>query len=430
MEKKKMIANMDGRFGQRSASKFVQLVPIFAFFFFLAIMAMPHAADIFGWRVPDLLDPFSSAPAAAGQPIAPDMSWFRLSLIVLLLNAFMGAAGYVLAGMLGPKVAAWAKQVLYGTAKSALIVLFIFAGFTVTTCQGAGGSSTSGAVCVGFLQMQRAISFTQTVRNTISLEFGTMTAATAALSTVLNITPYFRPAGIIGISFSLSPAFRPLFDALGILLSLLSVATGEWFVQTWLLLFIQSRMLSILLPMGLFLRAYGFPRPGDALIAIAVGFFFVYPFMLNVSSYAIESYLQAEFGPGPLVQSSNGGFYSSFSECVSASSAQGQSVVCYFKLASKGVWEQVKGLVGNISPGAGLMLFGFTQLLTGSLPSAAVVALLILYTLAMLKVSIFYILVVSIIIPLFILLVVLTFIKELAGFLGTQMDFSAFERLI
>ncbi|VVB56471.1 Uncharacterised protein [uncultured archaeon] len=451
MDEKKTDAKQSGRFGpssstpsppftipsRQAALSFLSRPQTWALFFSALFMlcmlagASGAGTQIFGWSVPSFFDRFLPAPVSNGAVMPPDTTWFRLSMIVIILNATMGAIGYTLGGMLGPQVSAWSKQFLYSAAKSAFIVLFIFAGFNITTCQGAGGSATSGTICVGFLQIERAVSFTETIRNTIGLEFGTMTAATAVLSTFLNITPYFRPAGIIGISFSLSPAFRPLFDALGILLSLLSVATGEWFVQSWLLLFIKGRMLSLFLPVGLFLRAWAFPRAGDALIAIAVGFFFVYPFMLNVSAYAIQNYLVSEYGTAQVVQASgNHGFYTDFSACTAATRSQGQSVVCFFKLGSQGAFDAIKSLTRNISPGGGLLAFGLVQLLTGALPNAIVVSLLILYTLAMLKVSIFYVLVVSIIIPLFILFIVLTVIKEIAGFLGTQMDFSAFEKLI
>ena len=66
----------------------------------------------------------------------------------------------------------------------------------------------------------------------------------------------------------------------------------------------------------------------------------------------------------------------------------------------------------------------------GARPAALVISFMIFYLLAIIKASLFYILVVSIIIPLFILFITLTLIAELAKFLGTQMDFSAFERLI
>ncbi len=402
----------------------------FALFLLGIFSGISSGADVFGWKVPAFFDRFLPAPVSSGHYIPPDRSWFNLCMLMLLLQTCIGAVGYILGGMLGPKVTAWAKQFLYSTAKSCFIVIFIFAGFNITTCQGAGGSATTGTFCIGLLQMQRAMSFTETIRNTISIEFATMTAATALLSTFLNITPYFRPAGIIGISFSLSPAFRPLFDALGILLSLLSVAAGEWFVQSWLLGFIRDRMLPLFLPIGLFLRSWAFPRAGDALIAIALGFFFVYPFMLNVSAYAIQRYIVSEYGTPYVVQGSNNVMYSNFDACTDASSRSGQSFLCYFKLGTQGAWDSIQGLTKNITPGGGLLLFGMVQLLTGALPNALIVSLLILYTLAMLKVSIFYVLVVSIIIPLFILFIVLTVIKEIAGFLGTQMDFSAFEKLI
>lgn len=404
---------------------------LLSFFSIFALAAASHAAvEVFGIRLPDFLDPLFGTPVSLGLLVPPDTSWFNLSMLALLINYLIAALGYILAGMLGPKVSAWSKQLIYANTKSLIIVLFIFAGFSITTCSSHGGSSSQGIVCVGFLQIERAISFVETVRNTIMLEFGTLTATTASLSLVLNITPYLRPAGIIGISFSLSPAFRPLFDILGILLSLLSAATGEWFVQTWLLVFIKSRMLSILLPLGIFLRAFGMRGGGDALIAIAVGFFFVYPFMLNASAYAIERYLQAEYGPGDVVQSSDGQAYSSFWQCTDASTRKGSSILCYFKLATKGALENVKSLLKYIELEGGLLIFALMMLFAGALPTAAAISFAILYFLALLKVSIFYVVIVSIVIPVFIFMVVLAFIKELSAFLGTPIDLSAFEKLI
>jgi len=402
--------------------------PIPIFVLLLLINISSADTKLFGWSIPTFFDRFLSAPVASGVPLPPDMSWFTLCIIVLLLNAMCGALGVILGGLLGPKVTAWGKRSLYDTAKSAFIVLFIFAGFQLTTASW-GSSTCKGAVCIGFLQLERAISFAETIRGTITMEFGTLTAATAVLSSFLNITPYFRPAGIIGISFSFSPAFRPLFDALGILLSLLSVSVGEWYVHGWLLAFIKSRMLGLLLPIGIFLRAWAFPRAGDALIAIAIGFFFMYPFMLNVSSYAIENYLMSEFGTVQ-TQGSDGSSFRTFGECVDASRASGSSFICFFKLGSIGAWHYIKQIATGFNPVGGILIFGFVQLITGALPNAIIVAFVALYILALLKVSAFYVLVVSIIIPLFILFVVLTTIKEIAGFLGTQMDFSTFEKLL
>ena len=420
--------------GSLSISSFVRskffLIGL-ALFVLLAGLSFADS-HLFGVILPDAFTMlFDVPPVGQGTFLPPDQSWLPLSMVALAISFLLAALGYVLSGALGPRLAAWSKQNVYASAKSALIVIFIFAGFNITNCQGAGGASPNG-YCVGFVQLQHAINFAGTVRTTMSYEFATMTAITASLSTLLNITPYFRPAGIIGISFSLSPAFRPLFDALGLMLSLLSVAVGEWFVQIWLLAFIKTRMLSIFVPIGLFLRAFGLQRGGDALIAIAIGFFFVYPFMLNVSAIAIQNYLQSEFsGTSSVVEASDGSHYSSFDECIDHTSASTSAAVCFFKLSTAGALGYVKSLVvDQFGIGPSLLLAGLVQLFTGALPAAIGVSFMIFYMMALIKASLFYILVVSLIVPLFILFITLTLIKEIALFLGTHMDFSAFEKLI
>ncbi len=415
-------------------SKF--LVIALALFVLLAGLSFADSG-LFGVILPDaFIMLFNSPPIGQGTFLPPDQSWFPLSLVALLFSFMLSAFGYLLSGALGPRLLAWSKQNVYATAKSALIVIFIFAGFSITNCQGAPVNTPNG-YCVGFLQLQHSINFAETIRNTMAYEFATMTGITASLSTLLNITPYFRPAGIIGISFSLSPAFRPLFDALGLMLSLLSVAVGEWFIQIWLLTFIKTRMLSIFVPIGLFLRALGLQRGGDALIAIAIGFFFVYPFMLNVSAMAVQSYLMSEFtGAGTLVGASDGSWYNSFDECIDHSTKMnalvpGSATACFFKLSTIGALNYVKSMTDSIGGiGPSLLIAGLVQLFTGALPAALGVSFMAFYLLALIKASLFYILVVSLIVPLFILFITLTLIKEIAQFLGTHMDFSAFEKLI
>ena len=405
---------------------------------FILLIGLSFAdSNLLGFILPDTFFLILQAPPISnGALLAPDTSWLPLSLTALAFSFMLAAAGYALSGLMGPRLLAWSRQNVYAAGKSALIIIFIFAGFHLTNCQYGGGTSTGGW-CVGFVQLQSSINFAETVRNTMAYEFSTMTAITASLSTLLNITPYFRPAGIIGISFSLSPAFRPLFDALGLMLSLLSVALGEWFVQIWLLVFIKTRMLSIFVPIGLFLRGIGIQRGGDALIAIAIGFFFVYPFMLNVSAVAIQNYLQSEFvGQGRIFEDTQGNWFASFDECVdhgakSSSVLPGSATVCFFKLSTTGALTYVKSFTSSIGGlGPSLLVAGLVQFFTGALPAALIISFVAFYLLAIIKASLFYILVVSIIIPLFILFITLTLIAEIAKFLGTQMDFSAFEKLI
>lgn len=389
-------------------------------FSMLLLAALSHA-EWWGILIPDLASgDFWSQPVSACMAGPPDQSWMAPTFLALIVFALVAAIGYNLSGLLGARVQAWSKDLLYRTAKSAIIVVFIFSGYYLTS------ASPGGLLYQGLIQLQNALNVAETVRNTLLYEFGFMTAITALMSMIGNLTPYFRPAGIIGISFSVAPAFRPLFDALGVLLSTMAVAVAEWFVHVWMLCFIKTKMLALFLPVGLFLRAFRpTVRAGDVLIAIVIGFYFVYPFMLNLSGVAMLQYLNAEFTDAP-IQDIQGGHYLSFEEC--ALHQTGNSRKCFMSLSFKGVWRYLSSFVSsNLT--ASLGVTALVLVLSGSAVSSFLVTFLIFFIPTIIKASTFYILVVSTLLPLFNLFVTLTVIKEIAQFLGTPVDFSAFEKL-
>ena len=397
----------------------------------LLLASSASAADLFGWVLPDAFKGSFWGTGMTAQDFVPaDLSWLPVSLAALAIGIVLAVSAQSFSGLLGARVGAWGKNQLKEVGKSALIVIFIFLGFAVTN------APADAFYRVSFLQLNNAVYFVETVRGTLVAEFLTMTTVTAMLSMVGNITPYFRPAGIIGISFSLAPAFRPVFDGLGIILSMMSVSVGEWFVNAWLLAFIKSRMLSLFLPVGLFLRALGLDKTGDLLIAVAIGFFFVYPFMLSASGFAMERYLQSEFGPGSglvtgTVDGANPTEYASFADCASAHPADltSGSFSCFWHLQFQAPLEYMEGFM-SANAGTSALLLGVVQLLTGSLAGTLLLGFLVFFTGSMLKAASFYVVVVSVLMPLFNLFITLTVIRELAGFMGTTIDLSAFEKLL
>ncbi|MFH1094708.1 MAG: hypothetical protein V1728_00645 [Candidatus Micrarchaeota archaeon] len=364
---------------------------------------------------------FWDEPLNACNDAPPSLMWLPLCVIALAFGAALAALAKMLSGPFGQKVEAWSKEQLYQVGKSAVIVLIIFSGFLFT-----GMVPQNSFYGAGTFQINNAIGYAVTVRDTMIYEFTTLTTITAGLSTVGNITPYFRLGGV-GVTISLSPAFRPVFDALGILMSMMGVSIGEWFVHVWMLCFIKERALAVLLPIGLFLRAFGISRAGDGLIALAIGLYFVYPFMMNVSAFAMQSYLQTQFGDGR-IQSGSGGTVDSFSNCINTA---GSGVGCYFKLTFGGAWNYVKAYVTDSSHWAGGLVSGVIVqvVLTGTVPGTLIVGFAMFYLLALIQSTTFYVLVVSLLLPLFNLFVTFTLIKELSAFFGTQLDFSAFEKI-
>jgi hypothetical protein len=214
----------------------------------------------------------------------------------------------------------------------------------------------------------------------------------------------------------------------------MSVAVGEWFANLWLLAFIKTRMLSIFLPIGLFLRCYGLDRPADVLISVAIGFFFVYPFMLNINALAMQQYLQSEFGANIFHSAATGLDYPAerLDECVNAQPASGVFAGaggCFWQLQIKGPLKYMASVFKS-NTGASIVVLGLAQFFTGSIVGSAVISFLIFFILSLLKAVTFYVIVVSVLMPLFNLFITLTVIKELAHFMGTSIDLGAFERLL
>lgn len=394
-----------------------------ALFTIFSVSAIVNA-DAFGWLLLDVFTPNFWAPTIGTSAMAEaNHNWITLSFFGLSFLTLVMSLAYMFGSWFGPKVQAWAKQQLVSIAKSVILLIVCAAAFSIVT------AAPDTFAWASRLQIDGAINFAETMRNTVILEFLSVTSVTAILSMIGNITPYLKPAGMIGISFSLAPAFRPIFDSLGIMLSTLSISVGTWFLQLWLLLFIKTRMLELFLPIGLFLRGVGLNRGGNILIALAIGFFFIYPFMMNITAYSLERYLSSEFGgERAIIESTDGEFFEDYSMCVDHTKQFGSGSYCFFKITTLGTLSYVKEMVEKM-PATSLVGLGILQFFTGSLPATIGIAFVLLAFLALIKTTVFYVLIASILVPLFNVFITLTAIKELVKFLGTDIDLSAFEKL-
>jgi len=204
----------------------------------------------------------------------------------------------------------------------------------------------------------------------------------------------FGKAAYAGVSFNMGSVLRPFIDGIGIASNLLSVALGEWLANLGLLCFIKRVAVPVMLPIGLLLRSVPQLRGGgNALIAFAFALFIVYPAML---SFNYEAY-QMRYG----------------------STTQGlpiQNAVAYF--------ISQFGILGGAALLLGVKVITGTGLGAMLLVSAAMV---FLETISDMVYTVF---VMSFFLALLNIFVTLTFAKELAKFLGTEINVGAFVRLI
>jgi hypothetical protein len=244
----------------------------------------------------------------------------------------------------------------------------------------------------GFMGTAEQYSKTMVIK--ISKDVGALSFFNTLLYLYYSAPVRFGKAVHAGISFTLGPALRPLIDGIGVASNLLSVALGEWLANMSLLCFIKRVAVPIMLPIGLLLRSVPQLRGGgNALIAFAFALFIVYPMMLTLNNLAYEMRYGSVAGTSPI-----------------------QTAVSYF-IAEYGVLGGAAILIG-------------VKMITGTfLGTLLIISGIMVFVNTM--ADIFYtVFVLSFFLGLLNIFVTLTLAKEIARFLGTEINVSAFVKLI
>jgi hypothetical protein len=287
-----------------------------------------------------------------------------------------------------PMLAALAKQEGY----EILLTILIFTGFFAVS--GLLNNAVLGVHGGSDGLMGSAADYSKTMVIKISKDVGSLALFNTFLYMFYSAPIKFGKAAYAGVSFNMGSVLRPFIDGIGIASNLLSVALGEWLANLGLLCFIKRVAIPVMLPIGLLLRSVPQLRGGgNALIAFAFALFIVYPTML---AFNYEAY-QMRYG----------------------ATTQGlpvQNAVAYF--------ISQFGLLGGAALFLGVKVITGTALGALLLVSAAMV---FLETIADMVYTVF---VMSFFLALLNIFVTLTFAKELARFLGTEINVGSFVRLI
>jgi len=287
-----------------------------------------------------------------------------------------------------PMLAALAKQEGYEIMLTILIFLgfFSISGLLNNVVLGAGGGDD------GF--MGTASQYSKTMVLKISKDVGSLAVFNTFLYMYYSAPLKFGKAAHAGVYFNLGAVLRPIIDGIGVAANLLSIALGEWLANLSLLCFIKRVAIPVMLPLGLLLRSVPQLRGGgNALIAFAFALFIVYPAMLTMNSQAYEIRYGAMTAGMP-IQNSVAHFLTQF------------------------------GAVGGAAMLLGLKAITGTALGAFLLVSAS---MLFLDTVSDMVYTVF---IMSFFLALLNIFVTLTFAKELAKFLGTEINVGAFVKLI
>ncbi len=286
-----------------------------------------------------------------------------------------------------PNVLAMAKQELNELFITAIIAVFLI---------GVLSSSTLVQSIFGINLFDEATNYSYKMLYKISSMSGAMISANILLNSIYSL---FVPIGPIrmAMTIQLGPALRPLIDAVSFSLQFLITTYGEWSVFVFMFCFIQKWFMPFFFPAGLFLRAFPQTRGGgNAILGIAIALSTIYPLMFYIGSriYSVQ-FPESTFG----------------------------TIEHYFR-------EAVFAIFGQLSMGGILSLFGAFTLIYSSPVMISAILLIVYMFLDMMKDLVHLIIIFSILLPVLNIFVTLVFAREVAKMLGTEINISAFAKLI
>jgi len=405
-----------------------------------------------------LLGASCSAHFSQGQAQARLAEWIGLSLVGILVGLAWATIGQVLSGAFsGQKYNQFIKGMLWGGVEtaallgllSALLVLF-------------WGPSND--------RLEAARAYAVVAKNTVMFDFTMMLGANMIAGFVTNMNPYFKLPGkvFMSIGFQMAPMFKPIIDILGVTMQLITTAVVLWSAQEFLLCFVQGYMMVILLPAGFFLRGFGLNAGGNALIAIALSMYFIYPQMIIMLGSAVANQLEGEIDP-------NNSAYPHFLAastcidkpicCLHSAEAQGSELsipngdpanghlsvaqinsgffntgtapggpnYCIYNTVLANAYKATFGLIsgtGLLSLVGGAAAIGALKYMNISWMTAGVMVPLFAFSVYAIMEMVFFVFILTMIVPIFIIFITLTIAKEIAKVLGTEMDLSSLEKLI
>ncbi len=424
----------------------------------------------------------NSAPVKCENSTLPEVTaatwkWTLLAWLALVIGVFFNAGLYALSGTLGtPKYMQFIKGGMWGMVETAAI-LTIFTASLWTLYD------------AGFKNIDTARAYSTVIRNTVMFDFTLMIAGSTAVSFISRQTPNIRNTTFraFPISFQFAPMFRPLFDGMGTMVQMLAACLAEWVAHEFIFCFIKTTLFSTILPIGIFLRAFGLKGAGNALIGISLALFFIYPALMvqvgemlnNYFTRTNEAWDPAHFFPlcagdspiccatasGTAVPADNSTIYvmngplahdpNHLEQRINASKiidgdfvlTMGVGPLPYvssgaFCTYNTGVarsysrlFEGIFGTLGiaSLPIGAGLIAVAnvlFLKWMNLSWVALSLYPLISAFVLNSMYDLVFFVFIVSIVLPMILIFITITAAREIAKLLGTEIDLSALEKLI
>jgi len=421
-----------------------------------------------GNLIDGLFSPASSLTTCAPNPgFASVLEWAGLSLVAIMIGVVWATIGQVLGGTFGgQKYNEFIKGMLWGAVETAALLGLFLSLFSVLWP-------------FGMENLDKARAYAVLTKNTVQFDFAILLSTNVFIGFLANFSPPLKMPGKIFVTFGVqfAPMLKPLMDILGTAMQLITTAVVMWNAQEFLLCFIKSNMLTILLPAGFFLRGFGVKAGGNALLGIAISLFFVYPYMVNMTGEVVANHLVLEraYEDSPHLW---GDCHNRPICCLIVGSARPSSMNepfikngvnwatdldyrispekvnqgmfdmkfdnqvagggnanswCMYNTAVSNAYKaflspiMATGFVGGAGAAGTLVVLKYLNL--GLLAVSAVIPIS-MFTFYIMSDIMYFVFVVTMIVPLFIIFVTLTLAKEIAKVLGTEIDLSSLEKLI
>ncbi len=221
--------------------------------------------------------------------------------------------------------------------------------------------------------------------------YGLLVIYNMVIHTVYSSTMWVGVSFRAMYNFNLGPVLKPIIDILGTILQYLSLAISEWMVHIVMLCFIKRWTFGLFIPLAILLRSIPYTRAaGEALLALVFALATIYPFMFLVD-YEAHKLMQWNLTDGRVVLSSF--------------------------IAKSGIFSIAIPLVAIALLAGGVFIPFF---LSGAISIAF----------ELIRSSVYYIVVMSMVLPFLNIFLTLTLAREWAKFFNVTVNYLSFLKII
>lgn len=359
----------------------------------------------YGWLTPGTCGDSWAAPIGSQVDSTVDKSsltvfgasWLRYIIIISFIVLFVAILIYMSGNFLqSQNLISNAKDMFFELGRTIVALFFILMMMQAGQTWYLIKTGHSDDLVLGQATMiDGSMAFSRLMITEISSTYSFLLIYNTVIHTLFSATMWFGITWRAMFSFNLGPVMKPLIDIVGFAMQFLSVALQEWIVHLIMLCMIKKWTWVFFIPLAMIMRSIPPLRgAGDALLALFASFAVMYPFMFLVT-YESHRILQNTLAIDITSQSD---------------------------------------IMSNFISNNGLLGVGLTVLAIVILSAAVFVPLFmgagLTIAFELIRSAIYYIVIMSLLMPFLNIFVTLTFAREFATFLNVDVNFMSFSRWV